>query len=283
MSNFELIDDYLTNRLNELDRKSFEKQMASDPALKAGVELQREIIQGLKAARIAELKAILNKVPIANPTIFFSPLRIAAGLIGTAVLATGLYLYSEKNGNFNPNQISSSLVDSIRQSEQNNSEVQVDSLVNNANDDIKIDRKAENSDTKNNDVHVNENPKESKPAIDLLDPTDDLTENNNDKVLENSAAIVPAITIASIEVSVNSAERKYKSHYQFVNGKLVLYGNFDNGLYEIIEVNGQASRSLFLYYKTIYYLLDESKKEITLLKEISDPVLLQKLNTFQSN
>lgn len=283
MSNFELIDDYLTNRLNEQDRKSFEKQMASDPALKADVELQREIIQGLKAARIAELKAILNKVPIANPTIFFSPLRIAAGLIGTAVLATGIYLYSEKNGDFNPNQISSSLVDSIRQSEQNNSEVQVDSIVNNVNDDVKIERKIENSETKNNDVHVNEKPKENKPAIDLLDPTDDLTENNDDKVLENSAAKVPAIAIASIEVSVNSAERKYKSHYQFVNGKLVLYGNFDSGLYEIIEVNGQASRSLFLYYKTVYYLLDESKKEVTLLKEISDPVLLQKLNTFQSN
>lgn len=283
MSNFELIDDYLTNRLNEQDRKSFEKQMASDPALKADVELQREIIQGLKAARIAELKAILNKVPIANPTIFFSPLRIAAGLIGTAVLATGIYLYSEKNGDFNPNQISSSLVDSIRQSEQNNSEVQVDSIVNNVNEDVKIDIKVENSETKNNDVHVNEKPKENKPAIDLLDPTDDLTENNDDKVLENSAAKVPAIAIASIEVSVNSAERKYKSHYQFINGKLVLYGNFDSGLYEIIEVNGQASRSLFLYYKTVYYLLDESKKEVTLLKEISDPVLLQKLNTFQSN
>lgn len=283
MSNFELIDDYLTNRLNEQDRKSFEKHMASDPALKADVELQKEIIQGLKAARIAELKATLNKVPIATPTIFFSPLRIAAGLIGTAVLATGIYLYSEKNGDFNPNQISSSLVDSIRQSEQNDSEVQIDSIINNVNEDVEIDRKVENSETKNNDVPVNEKQKENKPAIDLLDPTDDLTENDNDKVLENSTPKVPAIAIASIEVSVNSAERKYKSHYQFVNGKLVLYGNFDNGLYEIIEVNGQASRSLFLYYKTVYYLLDESKKEVTLLKEISDPVLLQKLNTFQSN
>jgi hypothetical protein len=29
--------------------------------------------------------------------------------------------------------------------------------------------------------------------------------------------------------------------------------------------------------------LDESKKEVTLLKEITDPVLIQKLNTFRSN
>lgn len=77
MSNSELIDDYLTNRLSEQDRKSFEQQMDSNPALKADVELQKEIINGLKAARAAELKAMLNKVPISSPGINLSPLRIA--------------------------------------------------------------------------------------------------------------------------------------------------------------------------------------------------------------
>lgn len=284
MNNFELIDDYLTNRLNEQDRTVFEKEMASDPALKADVELQKDIIQGLKAARVAELKAMLNKVPVATPTIFFSPLRIAAGLIGAAALATGLYFYANKNGSFNPNQISSSLVDSIRQSEQTSTEVEVDSVVNDLAEDVKINQRIENTEPKISDkARADENSKESKPAIDLLDPTGDLTENNNDKPIENTAIKGGTIAIASIEVAVNSAERKYTSHYQFANGKLVLYGDFDNGLYEIIEVNGQTSRSLFLYYKTIYYLLDESKKEITALKEISDPVLIQKLNTFRSN
>ena len=124
----------------------------------------------------------------------------------------------------------------------------------------------------------------AKPAIDLLDPTSDLTEsNNNDKAPETTVTKGATIAIASIEVDINSAERKYKSHYQFANGKLILYGSFDNELYEIIEVNGQNSRSLFLYYKTGYSLLDESKKEVTLLKKITDPVLIQKLNTFRSN
>lgn len=283
MNNFELIDDYLTNRLNEQEKKSFEQQIASDPALKADVDLQHEILHGLKAARIAELKAMLNKVPVTTPTIYFSPLRIAAGLIGAAALATGLYFYSEKNGNFNPNQISSSLVDSIRQSEQTNAEVQADSVVNDLNQDVKVDKIVISSETKRDNAPVSENTKESKPAIDLLDPTSDLTESNNDNAPETTVTKSATIAIASIEVDVNSAERKYKSHYQFANGKLILYGSFDNGLYEIIEVNGQNSRSLFLYYKTGYYLLDESKKEVTLLKEISDPVLIQKLNTFRSN
>jgi len=285
MNTFELIDDYLTNRLNEQERKSFEQQLALDPKLKADVGLQREIIKGLKTARTAELKAMLAKVPVTNFIISFSPMRIAASLIGVAALATGLYFLWDKNSNFNPNQISSSLIDSIKQSEPDNSEVLIDSAVTDLKKDVEVDKKVKNSETKSDEIRVNANQKESKPAIDLIDPTEDLTENNNDnnKVIENAATKGTTMTIASIEVAVNSTERKYKSHYQFANGKLVLYGNFDNGIYEIVEVNSQNSRSLFLYYKSSYYPLDESKTEVTLLKEISDPILIQKLNTFRSN
>ncbi len=285
MSNFELIDDYLTNRLNEQDRKSFEQQLVSDASLKTEMELQKEIIQGLRTARVAELKSILNNVPIATNSIFFSPLRIAAGLIGAAVLATGLYFYSDKSANFNPNQLSSSIVDSIRQSEEPATEVRVDSVSDQLNEKTQIDQEKEikKLGIKTHAIVGKENAKESKPAIDLLDPTDDLMENNDGKVPENTSSKNTTIVIASIEVSVNTEERKYKSHYQFANGKLILYGNFDHGLYEIIEVNGQNSQSLFLYYKTAYYILDESKKTVTMLKEISDPVLIQKLNTFRSN
>ena len=62
MSNFELIDDYLTNRLTESERVAFEQQVASDPSLKADVELQKNILQGIKNARAAELKAMLNNI-----------------------------------------------------------------------------------------------------------------------------------------------------------------------------------------------------------------------------
>ncbi len=282
MNNIELIDDYLTSRLNEQDRKSFEQQMASDSALKADVELQKEIIQGLKTVRVAELKAMLNKVPIGAPAIFFSPLRIAAGLIGTAVLTAGLYFYFEKNASLNPEQISSSLVDSIQQKEQNNSEVAVDSVAMESDKEIQvIDNKGKVADVKTDDNHVTPDSKESKPVIDLIDPTEEVTD--NEVTIEKAVTNGSIISVARIEVNVISSERKLKSHYQFNNGKLILYGNFDSGLYEIIEVNAENSRSLFLYYKTSYYLLDDAKKEVTPLKEISDPVLVQKLNTFRSN
>lgn len=284
MSNFELIDDYLTNRLNEQDRKSFEQQMSSDPALKADVELQKQIIEGLKSARAAELKAMLNQVPVSTFTFSLSPVRIAAGLIGTVVLATGIYFYFNQKDDVKPAQFPSSQVDSMTQSESNPAEVKEDNVVieelqNNAKP---ADEKVNSTPNKEDANSItNKAKQESKPVIDLVDPTEDLTDNEPSPV--KSGVNNTTISVAKINVDVISSERKYKSHYQFANGKLMLYGNFDKGLYEIIEVNGQHSRSLFLYYQSAYYLLDENKREITLLKEISDPVLKEKLKTFRSN
>ncbi len=288
MSNFELIDDYLTNRLSEQDRKSFEQQLASDPTLKADLSRQEEIIQGLKAARAAELKGMLNKVPITTPTIYLSPLRVAAGLIGTAVIATAIYLYIDNKDNLNPGQLSSSFADSIRQTEQKGVEIKLDSAsnkdeLNEINSIQPIDKKENAVETKKETTPsaADNTKQENKPVIDLVDPTEDLTENTSSPA--KSGVNNSTIAIAKIDVDVISSERKFKSHYQFANGRLVLYGNFDSGLYEIIEVNAQHSRSLFLYYKASYYLLDEAKREVTVLKEISDPVLIQKLKTFRSN
>ncbi|HEY6435499.1 MAG TPA: hypothetical protein VIY47_02840 [Ignavibacteriaceae bacterium] len=284
MSNFELIDDYLTHRLNEQERTSFEQQMTSDPALKADVELQKQIIEGLKSARAAELKAMLNQVPVSAFKFSLSPGRIAAGLIGTVVLATGAYFYFNQKDGLEPTPFPSSQVDSMTQSETNPAEIEEDNaVIEELQNSAKPAYEQENSTPRQQDTDPikNNTKQESKPVIDLVDPTEDLTDNEPSPV--KSGVNNTTISVAKINVDVISTERKYKTHYQFANGKLMLYGNFDKGLYEIIEVNGQHSRSLFLYYKTAYYLLDENKHEITLLKEISDPVLKEKLKTFRSN
>jgi hypothetical protein len=290
MSNFELIDDYLTNRLSEQDRKSFEQQINSDPALKADVELQKEIIQGLKSARVAELKAMLNNVPITSPAAYLSPLRIAAGVIGTVVLATGIYFYFNSNDSLTPGSISNPPTDSVIKNEQTTPDLKedddTDPQINELNTIPKPageEEKTIQSKKQDSDVIDSNTKQESKPVIDLVDPTEELNDNAPGTNPVKSGANNSTISIAKINVDIISSERKYNAHYQFINGKLVLYGKFDSGLYEIIEVNAQRSRSLFLYYKTSYFLLDETQHEITPLKEISDPVLKEKLKAFRSN
>src|SRR5436190_6290743 len=92
MSNFELIDDYLTGRLNEQGKEAFEKQLESDPALKADVGLQQQILEGVKKARATELKSMLNKVPVnTGYTVEFTVAKLAAGIIGAGVVGAALY------------------------------------------------------------------------------------------------------------------------------------------------------------------------------------------------
>lgn len=280
MSNFELIDDYLSNRLSEADRKTFEQQLQSDPALKADVEFQSHIIEGLKQARVAELKAMLNKVPVGGSSIQFTPLRIAAGLVGTAILVTAAYLYYNDNQQPLP-KISTSLEDSLKNAEDQKTEQ------------IETPKQTEGSNIKKEEVKPEVKKQESvkseepapsktevaKPTIDVIDPSADLTESTPSKGTEQTAK--PAISPSKVEVDIDSANKKYGFHYQFVKEKVVLYGDFDKSLFEIIEING-GIHSVFLYYKQNYYRLDETKTEVTPLQVVTDKALIQLLKEYRS-
>ena len=91
---FELLDDFLSNRLNESDRTAFEHKIESDPELKQELKVQRDLMNGIRKARVAELKSMLNNVPvppISNPT----SLLIKAGswTVITGLVITGVYFY----------------------------------------------------------------------------------------------------------------------------------------------------------------------------------------------
>src|SRR6185503_8502985 len=95
MSNFDLIDDYLTNRLSERERGEFESGMNADPALKSEVERQGMIVDGIRKARAAELKAMLNKVSVGEASLLgdWSMIRIAATIGIAGLIGTSLYFF----------------------------------------------------------------------------------------------------------------------------------------------------------------------------------------------
>src|SRR5690242_16101211 len=99
MSNFDLIDDYLTNRLGEREKGEFEQQMGSDPGLKADVDAQRIVVDSIKKARVAELKAMLNNVPVGGLSAGISVAKIAAVIVSAGVVGTALYLYFQSPNN----------------------------------------------------------------------------------------------------------------------------------------------------------------------------------------
>src|SRR5687768_11926335 len=96
MSNFDLIDDYVTNRLSPSERSAFEAGMHADPALKSEVETQSMIVEGIRKARAAELKAMLNKVSLGGAVSLcgdWSVMKMAATIGVAGIIGTSLYFY----------------------------------------------------------------------------------------------------------------------------------------------------------------------------------------------
>lgn len=282
MNNFELIDDYLTNHLGDAEKVAFEKQLASDPSLKAGVELQRLILEGVKKARATELKVMLQKVPVGGSATFDMPmLRIAAGVVGAGVLIAALSFYY-KNGKEAPN-MSTSIEDSIHKVDPKDFEpLEEPTVVPTQTNEKKEEKAAEAvNEMQNNPKEETAKPTErAKPKIEALDPSNEIIDNTEKTAIAKETS-KSAITASHIEVDVDSANKKYSFHYQFTKGKLMLYGSFDKALYEILEINGE-NHSVFMFYKDSFYLLNEKQSSITLLEPIKDKALIAKLNEYKA-
>lgn len=282
MSNFELIDDYLTNRLSEGEKEGFDKQLESDPALKAAVDLQRSILEGIKSARAAQLKAMLNNVPVpSGQVVEFTMARMAASIIGAGVIGAAIYFY------FQPGDVPS-LKDASADFTKKGEQVQ------SAQDQTKPET-TPLEEVKPETSPVITTPKEEKtapvktpskesskeatpPKLEVADLSDEM--NGDENKPGSSEFSRKSITTSHVDVETDTANKRYSFHYQFASGKLFLYGPFDKNLYEILEINSDA-HSVFLFYNDNYYLLDEKQIKITHLEPISDQELLKKLKAYR--
>ncbi len=276
MSQFELVEDYLTNRLDDGARIAFEEQMNADPQLKAEVNLQKGIIEGVKSARIAELKAMLNNVPIGGVTSAITG-KIVIATISAGILGTVLY-FGLKSTPANEPQAKTeetTIEQPLAPLEEPQEKVET---ITESTEVPKTDLKQKPNETTPKVIQPKEE-RVSPPSIDVLDPTEDMKENEEDITAPKSGN-KPTISPSTLEVELDGNNINYSFHYQFKDAKLVLYGPFDSSLYEIIELNG-SMHTIFLYYDNSYYKLDENDHEIVPLIMIRDKELLNRLERYR--
>ena len=272
MENYDLIDDYLANRLNEQDRNTFEQGMEGDPALKSEVEFQQQIVQGVKQARVAELKSMLSNVTISTP--YWTSGKVAATVITAGIIATGVYFFA-----FEDDQQSTSNETTQEKKIQPSSETN-ETLV-----PLTSEEKKEDSVTTlqpkeklNTKKELKKTSPVTKPDLQIVDPSSELSQTEEKKELADPTT--SQIGPSKMEVAIASPDKKHTFHYQFVDGKLLLYGPFDKNLYEILEIHGDG-HAVFLFYKENYFLLDEKQSEIAKLEAIRDGELLKKLRQYR--
>jgi cytoskeletal protein RodZ len=77
---------------------------------------------------------------------------------------------------------------------------------------------------------------------------------------------------------VYKKHNKDKFFYQYFSNKLTLYGNFDEIVYELLELNTNDGKKLYIYFNDKFFQINTAQTELTPLKEIADSSLVRELN-----
>lgn len=281
----ELLDDYLSNRLSGEERNAFEKKLEADPALKQELNNQQNFVEGIRKARVAELKSMLNNIPIAPAHGGQTSMLIKAGswVAITGLVITGAYFYFSKDNSTEPVKESETIVQP---------EVKTTPAPATAETKETEPVKTEEAPVKEAEKTIEMKTEEGatpmvakKPDLKVYDPTkEEPTDEAVKKYEQEQLQIISkAFVTSSTEVEIEDNHKKYAFHYVFRDGKLILYGAFEKELYEILEFISDDKRTVVLFYKSNYYLLDINKSTPTVLTPIKDRKLLKKLSEYGDN
>jgi hypothetical protein len=299
---FELLDDYITNRLSEADRAAFEQKLHADPDLQHEYALQQRLVEGIKHARAAELKSMLNRVsiPSNNPGNSLVT-KVILGTVASLIIAAGGYWYfsAEDNDVVKPDTVTTrqerkAEKPAVAQPEAKVSPKQQKPAVIQK-PKIEGDKNQTSAGTEHSKPSLAKKPDPLKapgekqegqnaadgPVFDVFDPTTEDPARDNDVTGDKNTVDGP--TKSSLIVETDRFNGQYTFHYQFRDGKLLLFGPFEKNLYEIMEFAAKEKRTVFLYYKDRYYLLEEADANVRPLEPITDPALLQKLKEYRNS
>jgi hypothetical protein len=277
---FELLDDYIGNRLNGAEKKAFEDKLQGDTELQSEYKIQQNIVETLRKARVAELKAMLKNIPTSSIPADYSSVVRWTSIAGAALVVVALYFYlkPETPSPAPPASDTTAVV------EQQPSAPAVEAPATPEVEDQPIQSSSQDKVKDTGKVVERKSTKGSIPAaapkspdLDVFDPSEE-----NSTAAKAPDEIAPAMegTVSpksDILAEIKSADKNFSFHYQFADGKLVLYGPFDKNIYEILEFISDSKRTIFLFYKNNYYLLNQATEKVKPLTPVNDPVLLQKL------
>lgn len=311
MKNAELIDAYFDGQINEMEKQDLFKKMSQDIELKREFNFQSEVIEGIKSARKAELKARLDNVPIGGKSISGTKMAALGGVL--LVAGAAYFLYPVQVENATPEKIipevtaenteSTTLTSEAEEKEvktvAENKPVAEPAAVAMKKEKSERTKPAESSavaevsetattvtdeETTTPETIIKANtPKINKPVA--MEPMDiDDSEEGEDELL-------PKLTIAKSDTEINSptevkidnSKKKYPFHYQMKEGRLTLLGDFDSELYEILEFNTEEGNMLYFCYEDKFYNLDKHQSEVKALKEVTDPSLISQLKAARKN
>ncbi|MFY0687077.1 MAG: hypothetical protein JXQ90_07930 [Cyclobacteriaceae bacterium] len=293
----EVIDNYLSGRMGHEERQSFEADLKSDPSLAQEVQWQEQIIEGIKDARKAQLKARLQGVEVAPNAwegfIHSGLAKVSAGVLIVGTIGAGIYLMQPEE-TIEPVETMEQIV------ELETSLPPTETTEETEPTQLKEDLKVQHEPAQPVLIEPsNTDPDKKKKEVDRPAPTGtggtftpqiSLPEND---ITATDAEFEPEVISAEefenpssikstpIKIEVKSNDGKELAYILF-NGSLQLFGDFTEGTYEILEVNSKAGKDVFLYYDDQYFALTATKEKQP-LKAVGEIKLVDKLEVLREN
>jgi hypothetical protein len=306
---FELLDEYLRNKLDVADKAAFEQKLQANADLQREYKLQQKIAEGLRKARTTELKNMLNNIPVSSVhgSEISTGVKTLISLTVAGLVATGIYLYLDKDETETPaRQITKTETPADIPAETETESTPTSEAEPDANTNAPASSAPSSTETpqpeksKQQPVVTEQQPaaKESasvnkpviapkqkdsvsKPEIHVFEPGE---ETESTKAVDDKTATesTPKTNKTTLTVKTDANNKKYNFHYQFKNGELYLFGPFDKKLIEIMEFFSDNKHTVFLFHENKYYLLNEASEKVKPLSAITDQTLIKKLKEHRS-
>ena len=300
-----MIGSYLEGSMSPGEMLDFENQLHTDPVLRSEFELQQDIVNSVKDFRKSQLKARLDQVPVTmSPTILVG-VKTAAALVISGIIGLGAYLYftqdtpEDLTDNITIEEPVAALENNLEDSAVQNNNIEADSEATAIKDKVELAIAEEPAveevtanevkvvaPIKTEEVTAEPEVKETTPVVNspqIIDPS--LDETVTEETLEMPSAAISQEEIADNPVvEVESAKKDPELfHYRYYSGKLYLYGDFKDIPYEILELNSDSGKKLYMYYHNKYYEILDNQIDLTPLQSLEDPDIIKRLDIIKEN
>lgn len=296
-----LLEKHLHGGLSPTEQAELNSILEKDPLLKQEMEFQEEVMEGIKRTRRAELKARLRNIDVVapeQPTGFWSNgfQYAAAGFVAAGLVLVGAYMFDD-NRKADENSGSQT---TMSQPAQPEAQVQTpaqaygtqpeaapaqpeastpaaqpaaaEATASTAASATKPSAQASAPASNGNSSASRRNGSSinvQEPMAGMDDASDVKPIAKQDVDMGSTGALNAnrSTKLADFEIVNDAAER---FHYTYNNNKLFLYGDFSSQLCELLELNTNHGRQLYLYYSGSYYGIKADTRAKTELQPLTE-------------
>ena len=262
----ERIEKYNAGSMSANDATLFEKDLATDPSLKAENNFQSDIINGLKEYRKTQLKCRLDAIDITPRWFDFAQqstlVKSFGGIAVATIVGGGIFLFSDTKEEASELDNKIAIMDMNVPVEKTLvfdwNQKDIDSTPSEA--DPKRSKQMPTANEPAREItasleattavatEVLEEKAQSKFYPNFISPdADDIAETELTNVELDEVLVMTSVENVSEPIDIETENTKSsKIRYKYYDGKLFLNGDFNQEPYEILEINSAKGRRIYL-------------------------------------